>query len=344
MTLTHRLSVQTWLALAALILLVWLVISQAAALLEIGFVVLGALLLALGIRPFADYLARYHIPRALTTLLVYVVLLLGLAALGNSLVPLVQAEIAQVQQNAPQLWKNVQTQLATTPLSQIAPSTDTIAQNLTQQMNVLFSSAVGTVTGLGGLLVNGFVLLILAYFFTADTGWNGRLVFWFPPDQQPRLGQMLTRIQERLTRWVWAQLAVSLFFALAFGLGLALLHVPFALTIGVVSAVLGLLPYLGSLLALLLAVISALTISPALALWVVALNLVVSNLVAHLLAPWLYGRTMGLRSAWVLVALLFGAKAAGVLGVFFAVPVAVIVTAVLQEIQPRSQGTESKSP
>jgi len=32
------------------------------------------------------------------------------------------------------------------------------------------------------------------------------------------------------------------------------------------------------------------------------------------------------------------------LGVFFAVPVAVIVTAVLQEIQPRSQGTESKSP
>ena len=118
---------------------------------------------------------------------------------------------------------------------------------------------------------------------------------------------------------------------------LALLHVPFALTIAVTSGVLGLIPYLGSMIALLLAAVSALTVSPTLAIWVVVLNLVVGNVAAHILAPWLYGRTMGLHSAWVLLALLFGAKVAGVLGVFFAVPVAVMVTAVLQETQSINQ-------
>lgn len=333
MTQTHRISLQAWLALLALALVIWLIISQSAVLLEMSFVLLGALLLALGIRPFANRLSHYHIPGAITTLLSYAVLLFILVLMGNLLAPVVQAEVSQVRQNAPQLWQKAQTQLASTPLNQLIPSTDAIAQNLVQQLNSLFTSAVGTVTGLGRLLLDGFVLLILAYFFTTDTGWKNRLLSWIPHSQQQRIGQMLVRIQERLTRWVWAQIVISLFFALTFGIGLALMHVPFALTIGVTSGVLGLIPYLGSLIALLLAVVSALTVSPTLAIWVVVLNLVVGNVAAHILAPWLYGRTMGLHSAWVLLALLFGAKVAGVMGVFFAVPVAVMITAVLQEAQ-----------
>lgn len=58
---------------------------------------------------------------------------------------------------------------------------------------------------------------------------------------------------------------------------------------------------------------------------------------AHIPDPCFYGRTMGLHSAWVLVALSFGAKVAVVLDVFFAVPVAVMITAVLQEAQTVSR-------
>lgn len=333
MTVTHRVSLQAWLALLALVLSVWLLISHSAALLELGFVLLGALLLTLAIRPFADYLNRYHIPRAVTALIAYGGLLLVLLLVGRLLVPVVETEIAQVRQNAPQLWDKVQAQLANTSLGDLVPSTDAIVQNLVQQIDTVFSSAVGTVTGLGRLLVDGFALLILSYFFTTDTGWNGRLLLWIPPIRQPSMSQMLGHIQERLTRWVWAQILISLFFAITFGTGMGLMRVPFALTIAVVSGVLGLIPYVGNIIALLLATMSALTISPALALWVVVLNLIVGNVAAHILAPWLYGRAMGLHSAWMLLALLCGAKVAGVMGVFFAVPVTVMLTAVLQETQ-----------
>lgn len=344
MTITYRLSLQAWLSLAALALVVWLLISHSAALLELGFVLLGALLLTLAIRPFADYLTRYYIPRAVTAMLMYSGLLLLLVLVGRLLVPVVETEIAQVRQNAPQLWNTVEAQLASLSFGGVAPSTDAVVQNLVQQIDTLFSSAVGTVAGLGRLLVDGFALLILSYFFTTDTGWNGRLLFWIPPAQQPSVSQMLDHLQERLTRWVWAQILISLFFAVTFGTGMGLMHVPFALTIAVVSGVLGLIPYVGNIIALLFATISALTISPALALWVVVLNLVVGNVAAHILAPWLYGRAMGLHSAWMLLALLCGAKIAGVMGVFFAVPVTVIITAVLQETQLFSRAPAAAAP
>ena len=103
--------------------------------------------------------------------------------------------------------------------------------------------------------------------------------------------------------------------------------------IGIVGGVLEVIPYLGGIIALTLGILSALTISPALAVWVLVAYVAVSTIEGHLVAPFLYGRALGLRSVVVLVALFVGGKAAGVLGIFFAVPVAVILTAIVQEVQ-----------
>jgi len=140
-------------------------------------------------------------------------------------------------------------------------------------------------------------------------------------------------LRQRLSRWVWAQAAIALYFALIFSAGLALLGVPFALTIGLVGGVLEIVPYLGGITATLLAITSALTVSPWLALWVVVLYVVVVEIEAHIVAPALYGRVVGLHPALILVALVTGAKAKGILGIFFAVPILVVLTALLEELR-----------
>ncbi len=70
-----------------------------------------------------------------------------------------------------------------------------------------------------------------------------------------------------------------------------------------------------------------------LALAVVLLYVALATVESHIVAPFLYGRAIGLRSAGVLVALLVGAKAGGIIGVFFSVPVAVVITAVVQALR-----------
>ena len=86
---------------------------------------------------------------------------------------------------------------------------------------------------------------------------------------------------------------------------------------------------------------SALTVDPWLAVWVILLYAVVVQVQSHLVAPAFYGRAMHLHPAAVLVALLIGAKAKGIIGVFFAVPVAVVLLTLLQELSAARQATEA---
>ncbi len=333
-TVTHRLSLQAWLALLGLGLAFWWLISASHVLVEMGWVLMGAWLLSLAIRPLTVRLASRHIPRTLTVLAVYAALLAILILLGNLLLPLFRAEVSQVRQNGPQLWQQVQTQLNRTPLAQWLPGASTLTQDFTQRLDSVAATALGTVTGVGGLLLDLLVLFILAYFFTVDATWGKPLILnWTPPAHREHVGEMIDRITHRLSRWVWAQVGVGLYYATAVGLGLTLLHVPFAFTIAVVGGVLEFIPYLGGVIGGALAIISALTVSPALAVWAFLVCAVVSSAEGHLVAPALYGRVIGLRSAVVLIALVLGVKAGGIVGVFFAVPVAVIVTAVLQDLQ-----------
>lgn len=90
---------------------------------------------------------------------------------------------------------------------------------------------------------------------------------------------------------------------------------------------------MGGLVAVTLAVLSALTVNPLLAVWAVLLHLVVSFIEGHVIAPAFFGRVIGLHPAVVLVALLVGAKAAGIVGVLFAVPTAVVVSAAMHALR-----------
>jgi predicted PurR-regulated permease PerM len=342
--MTNRRIFLVWLSLLALALTYWVIVTHVALIIEIAWVLLGAMLLSLAIRPLADKGQTWRIPRGVTTIAIYIVLVAVVILVGSLVTPIVRTEITQVQQTGPQLWQQVQQRLAATPLSQWLPSTDSMVQSIGQRLDTLAVSALGTVTSIGSLLLDFLLLFILAFFFVTDSGWGGRLLFnWIPANQQPRARKFIANTSHQLTRWVWAQLGLAIYFGVAFTLVLTILQVPFALTIGLVGGVLEFIPYLGGLVALTLGLFTALTVSPTTALWLILLYTAVTLLEGHVIAPFFYGRAIGLRSAVVLVALFIGAKAAGVLGVFFAVPVTVILTAVVQEgrtfLLPTEAGT-----
>jgi predicted PurR-regulated permease PerM len=148
----------------------------------------------------------------------------------------------------------------------------------------------------------------------------------------PTMASDLVARVERLSSWVWAQLAIALYFSLVFSIGLKLLGVPFAFTIGLVGGVLEILPYLGGAIALVLATLSALTLYPLLVLWVVIYYLVV-EIESHFVAPALYGRITGIHPAAVLIALLVGAKLGGILGLLFAIPITIVLLTINNELQ-----------
>jgi predicted PurR-regulated permease PerM len=111
-----RISLQAWIGLLALGLGLWLTITYAGLLLEVAWVLFGALLLTLAIRPLADALVRWHIPRGLTVLGVYAGLGGALVLLGDLLEPVISAEVARLQAQGPALLQEALSRVATTPL------------------------------------------------------------------------------------------------------------------------------------------------------------------------------------------------------------------------------------
>jgi predicted PurR-regulated permease PerM len=319
----------------------WLIVSYAPLILEVVGVLFGALLLSLAIAPLADGFARYRIPRGVTVLSVY---LLGgglLVALTGLLMPVIRSEFALIQSQGPVIVRSVADWLATLPGfgNSAATLSGSVSGEVGQQISAIAGSIVRALAGAGGLALSLLIVLVLTYLFSTDRGLVERLrVNWIVPVHQPRLLRVTERLQLRLTRWVWSQVLIALYFAVVYSIGLTLLGVPFAVSIGVVGGVLEIVPYLGGSIALVLAVISAVSVSPWVALWVVLFHIVVVELESHVIAPALYGKIIGVHPALLLIALFIGAKAGGILGIFFAVPVTVVILALIQELQRSAPG------
>ena len=342
-----RLNWRTWIALLGLGLAFWLILAYAALLVEVVALLFGAFLLTLALHPIADTLARRRVPRGLTVLGAYAALGGLLVLLGSLVLPVVRMEAGYLQTHGPALLQRALSRLADVPvLGPWLPSTGDLAQTLVQRLDVMVGPFFRTLTGAGELAIDVLIVLVLAYFFATDVELGERLLTrWVPEAYRSRTRLVVAGVRQRLTRWVWAQAIIALYFAAVFSTGLFLLRVHFAFIIGMVGGVLEIVPYLGGAVAMSLAVFSALTVDPLLAVWVIVFYIVVVEIESHVIAPALYGRVVGLHPAFILIALLVGAKTLGILGVFLAVPIAVVLTTLLQEIAAtRQQPVEQAQP
>ena len=332
----RQLSGNTWLALLALALSTWLVIQGFGLVVEVASVLFGATLISLATRPLVDYLAAHHIPRVLTMIVIYLVGLAIISTVGALLVPVTRSEVAALQQDGPALAASIVAWARSLPVvGSLIPSTNSLLTSVFQRLGTISVTILDTITSIGGTALDVVISLVIAVFFTTDPGLNSRSIErWIGIRARPRVHTILMHIQRRLQRWVWAQLAIALYFAVSFSVGLTVLGVPAGLTIGVLGGLLEIVPYLGGAIATILAVLSALTLGPLRALWVVLLYLVIVEVESHIVAPAFYGRILGLPPALVLIALVVGLKLYGIVGVFFAVPLAVVVVAILEELYP----------
>ena len=103
---------------------------------------------------------------------------------------------------------------------------------------------------------------------------------------------------------------------------LLILDVPYAVALGLLVAILDLIPLAGATLAaIILTAVAFLTSIPA-GIIVLAFMIVYQQIENHLLQPLVYSRTVQLSPLAILIAVLIGAKIAGILGALAAIPVA----------------------
>ncbi len=330
-TINIQITVKSILLVLAVALGIWLLVAFD----KILLILFLAILLAIAIDPLVDRLEMQRVPRALAILLVYLLLLAVLTVVVGLLVPVLVDEVTQLSSNLPKITR----QVLSLPNTWITPYFPALGRQLSlSSLSDQLSGELGTVVGgVGGLLV-GFgktlttllistlLILVVGFFLTADARFAPRVIArFFPPSYRTTTTTLAREMGLRLGHWARAQALVGLFFGVTFGLGLALLGVPYALSLGVAGAVLELIPYVGGAIVTGLGMLVALAVSPWLALGVLGLYVVVANIESHIVYPKLVGDIVGLHPLVIIIALFVGAELKGVVGALLAVPVTVVI-------------------
>jgi len=293
-----------------------------------------AILVAAAASTVANLLARYRVPRAVAILLTYLIIVACLAGIVSLVVPLLTSEFVLLRDNFPRYEDQANSLLARLPRrGGSAPRVNDLIAPLLAYAQTAAGDVGRGVRDVGSTLVTGLLIFVFAFFLAVDERFARRVVARFlPPVARERAERLLGRLGTSLGAWVRAQLLVGLFFGVTFGVGLAVLQVPYAVTIGTIGAVLEIIPYVGGVITIALAVLMAATTGK---LWllgaVLVWYLIVTNVEAHIVYPKLVGEIVGLQPLVVVLALFVGAEVLGIVGALLAVPVAVVLQTLLDE-------------
>ncbi|KJS09579.1 MAG: transporter [Hoeflea sp. BRH_c9] len=188
--------------------------------------------------------------------------------------------------------------------------------------------------GFGGTL---FLVVLYASFFMAERGMMTRklVIALGGEDAGGRALSLLSRINERIGRYLFVKTVVNLILGAASFAIMVLLGIEFALFWAVLIAFLNYIPYIGSLLGVLFPVLLSLaqfgTLSMA---GVVLLSLTAAQVyVGAVLEPRMMGRAFNLSPLVVLLALAFWSTLWGLPGALLAVPMTASLILVLAEIK-----------
>jgi predicted PurR-regulated permease PerM len=190
---------------------------------------------------------------------------------------------------------------------------------------------------LGEVITGLIIAVLLTFFFLKD----GERMWGYLLGLVGRRGRrdadaVGARVYTALAGYVRGIALVGLVDAVLIGLALLVIGVPLVVPIMVITFFAAFVPLIGAFIAGLVAVLIALVSGGVVdALLVLAAVVAVQQVEGHLLYPLLMSRTVNLHPAVIVVALGAGGILAGIVGVFLAVPVAGIVSVVIEYARER---------
>ena len=186
-------------------------------------------------------------------------------------------------------------------------------------------------------VVNAIVAIVTIAFLTLfmlleGPAWVERFYSLMPEHQQARWRRVGTDIYRTVGGYVTGNLAISLIAGVASTVVFLLAGVPYAFALGLIVALLDLIPLAGATIAAVIVTTVAFLDSTTAGIVVLVFMIVYQQLENHVLQPLVYGKTVQLSPLAVLIAVLLGAKLAGVIGALGAIPLAGAIQVIVLDL------------
>lgn len=309
-------------------------------------VILAGLLYYL-LNPLVDMLEKRKINRLVAITIVFVLitvlLIWGLAVV----IPNLQAQIVSFFRNMPSYLKQskkIIDDLLDSRLSEeFRPQIEQVTENISSQLTTWASNfsaravnwASHFVSAASQVIVAVIIMpFILFYLLRDGKNLKGYVTQFLPKKLREPAGQVLSDVNSQLANYVRGQITVAIIVAFMFMILFKIIGLRYGVTLAVVAGVLNLVPYLGSFLAMLPALVLGLIAGPVMLLKVIIVFIVEQTIEGRFVSPLILGSQLSIHPITILFVLLTSGSMFGIWGVLLGIPVyasaKVVITAIFK--------------
>jgi predicted PurR-regulated permease PerM len=311
-------------------------------------VLIGATFFAYLVYPPIAWLERLGWPRWLAIVGIYMVLLVSMGGLLAFIGPHIAFEARTLGTDFPGVL--VQTRdtivgannslLSAVPLQARESAANVVDQLIAQlqtDVGAFAGQALKIVLSVASVITGLIIVPVLAAYILFDFERLRRAALSLVPERRRQsVLDVLEDIDSVLSGFIRGQIIVGAIIAVVVTVMLLVLHVKYALLIGIFAGITDIIPYVGAIAGAIPAVIIALFTNGPISMLIVGLGfLLMYQIEGHFIAPFVVGQRVGLTPLLVIVAILTGAELGGVLGMFIAVPIAGIVRVLAKRLARR---------
>lgn len=282
-----------------------------------------ALLIMTILNPTVTKLQKYKIPRAVSVIIVYLLLILGLIFSIVTLIPALVEQTANFSTALPRLLEDLNI-----PVFIVEQAT----RDLTSQIGALPSQilriSVSVFSNALALLATMFFAL---YFLLGRNSIQGKMVDFLPSDQVKKIDHVLHRLEKELGGWATGQIILMLMVGFTTYIGLLILGIPYALPLALLAAILEIIPNIGPILSSIPAVLVGFGISPFTGAAVAALGFLIQQVENYVFVPKVMERSANVSPVVTLLSLVIGFRVAGIVGAILSVPIVITSRVILSE-------------
>ena len=296
-------------------------------------VILSGLLFYL-LNPLVDLMEKYKINRVLAISIIFIIiailLIIGLAVA----IPNLQRQVVIFAQNVPSYLEDadrVINDLVTKHLpDDFRPQLEQVLANFSTQATAWASNISSKAVNWVSALISGTSQVIVAliimpfmlfYLLRDGKGLRDYITQFLPNKLREPVGKVLSEVNQQLSNYVRGQITVAVIVAIMFIILFKIIGLRYAVTLGITAGFLNLVPYLGSFLAMIPALVLGLIAGPVMLLKVIIVFIVEQTIEGRFVSPLILGSQLNIHPITILFVLLTSGSMFGIWGVLLGIPI-----------------------
>ncbi|HEL1741334.1 TPA: AI-2E family transporter [Streptococcus suis] len=286
------------------------------------------------LNPMVDWMEKHKISRTVGISILFVLISLliiwGLAVA----IPSIQEQVTSFAQNLPSNIQKIEGQvtglLQDQRFEQFRPTALEMLNKLNDQIvayaQKFSSSAVNWASNListaSQIIVAILIMPFILFYLLRDGQYlNKHITQYLPTKWREPIGTVLSDVNGQLSNYVRGQVTVAIIVALMFSVMFSIIGLSYPITLGVMAGFLNLIPYLGSFLAMIPAVILGLIAGPIMLIKVLVVFMIEQTIEGRFVTPLIIGSSLSIHPITILFVLLTAGQMYGVLGVLLGIPI-----------------------